>query len=117
MPVTFRGQRVCKLLNNPSSGLITLMINCYSKITRGGRGNGDYFKGKFTYSTDWPINMIVQTKYIPASISRRHLKIKEKKQKQRKSEGKHVMNSPAVQETDQCQCLSIKYLHPCPGSS
>ena len=76
-------------------------MNCYCKITK---GVGDFLTAQFTYSTDWSINMIIQAKYIPASVSRRHLKIK-KKWKENEPEGKHL-NSQAKQEMDQCQYLS-----------
>ena len=76
-------------------------MNCYCKITK---GVGNFLTAQFTYSTDWPINMIIQAKYIPASVSRRHLKIK-KKGEENEPEGKHL-NSQAKQEMDQCQYLS-----------
>ena len=89
------------LVLRPSIKKFSMMMNCYCKITK---GVGNFLTAQFTYSTDWPINMIIQTKYIPASVSRRHLKIK-KKGEENEPEGKHL-NSQAKQEMDQCQYLS-----------
>ena len=66
------------LVLRPSIKKFSMMMNCYCKITK---GVGNFLTAQFTYSTDWPINMIIQAKYIPASVSRRHLKIKKKGEK------------------------------------